>query len=476
MNKQNNDAKYLPQLSSEEKEELQKNFKTSVQKVAAEYIEKMGKVPHRPKSMAYFDGMADIFGQREKEIRDFKDQGGKVIGYVCMFAPVELILAADALPVRIDSGFYEPSKLGDRIVPVEVCPLVRSNIGLAMADLFPFLQLCDAIIVPHTCDGKTKLSEILSDSFTVWTMDVPRVKDTEQAKKFWLDDVKEIKKKIEKLTGNVISRKKLESAIRTSLNTTNAFRRLQELRKGPPVISGRDAMLVNQVGFFDDIERWTEKTNLLCDELEGKSEGSTSSASGDTGEEWFLEDQPKKEETTEPTGEKGYVAPEDTPRILLTGSPMIWPDSWKIPTLIEESNPSGIIVADELCSSDRIFYDPIGVDEGTVSDMLKAIAERYVLSCTCPCFTSEDGNQDRIDKLQTLIKDFKVDGVIYHVIRGCHLYAMEYMRIKRLLDQDDVPIYYLDTEYSREDIGQMKTRVEAFLEMLVTKSETDDLY
>jgi benzoyl-CoA reductase/2-hydroxyglutaryl-CoA dehydratase subunit BcrC/BadD/HgdB len=203
---------------------------------------------------------------------------------------------------------------------------------------------------------------------------------------------------------------------------------------------------MNQMNFFDDIPRWTEKTNLLCDELERKVK------------------------------EKSYVAPENTPRLLLTGSPMVWPDCWKTPNIIEESKPQGLIVADEFCSGDRAFIDPVGVDEGTTDDILKAIAERYVLPCTCPCFTSEDGNKDRIDKLQTMIKDYRINGVIYHVIRGCHLYAIEYMRLKRLLEKENIPMYYLDTEYSREDSGQIKTRVEAFLEMLSTKTENDDLY
>jgi benzoyl-CoA reductase/2-hydroxyglutaryl-CoA dehydratase subunit BcrC/BadD/HgdB len=235
-------------------------------------------------------------------------------------------------------------------------------------------------------------------------------------------------------------------AIETTLKATAASRRLLDLRKGSPLISGRDAMLVDQMSYFDDLKRWTEKTNLLCDELERKAV------------------------------DKSYVAAEDTPRILLTGSPMIWPDCWKIPNLIEESKPQGLIVADEFCSGDRIYYDPVGVDEGSAGDMLKAIAERYIMPCTCPCFTSEDGNQDRIDKLLTLVKDYKISGVIYHVIRGCHLYAMEYMRLKRLFEKEKIPIYYLDTEYSREDSGQMKTRIEAFLEMLATKTQTDDLY
>ena len=88
------------------------------------------------------------------------------------------------------------------------------------------------------------------------------------------------------------------------------------------------------------------------------------------------------------------------------------------------------------------------------------------MASTCPCFTSEDGNEDRINWLLTKIKDFKINGVIYYVVRGCMLYAMEYTRVKRALESMDIPIYYLDTEYTREDVGQLKTRVEAFLEML----------
>ena len=442
-----NDAKFYPVLSDEEKSELQKKFRESVTGSVTENIEKMRKVPNRAQSMAYFDGISDFFGRRGQELSAFKEKGGHIIGYGCMMAPVELILAAGAIPLRIDSGFYTPSKIGDRVVPVEVCPVIRSMVGLTMAELHPYLNLCDVIISPNTCDGKTKLFEIMGDAFEIWEMNVPRIKDTAQAKAFWYGQVKEIKEKVEKLTGNAITRKTMRNAITTTLKTTETTRRLQNIRKNSPsVISGRDAMLVEQMTFFDDITRWTEKTNLLCDELEKKVQ------------------------------EKSTVAPEETPRILLTGSPMIWPDCWKIPNLIEESRPAGIIVADELCSGDRVYFDPVGVDEGSKDDLLRAIAERYILPCTCPCFTSDNGNQDRIDKLQTLIKDFRINGVIYHVIRGCHLYAMEYMRLKRLFDRENIPIYYLDTEYSREDSGQMKTRIEAFLEMLSTKNDTDDLY
>ncbi len=436
MNSQNEEKKYMPEISEKEIEELRKTIEATSRKIVAENIEKMKKTDlNRPKGMKYFDEIAD-FATREKEIRAAKEEGKKVIGYTCLFAPIELILAADAIPVRVNSGWYDASKLGDRVVPVEVCPMVRSTIGAKMIALSPYLELSDSLISVLTCDGMTKLGEILSDYKPVWAMTLPRVKDSEQSKRLWSEEIKSAKGQIEALTGNKIKRKQLKSAIGLTQKATKAFRRLQDLRKGNPVIMGRDAMLVNQTYMWDSIKRWTEKTEALCDELEKRA------------------------------SKKNWVCPPDTPRVMVTGTPMIWPDNWKVPTLVEEANPQGVLVADELCSGERLLYDPVGVDEWSMSDMLTAIAERYLMASTCPCFTSKDGNEDRINWMLNKIKEWKIQGVIYYVVRGCMLYAMEYTRVKKVLDGIGVPVYYLDTEYTREDVGQMKTRVEAFLEML----------
>ncbi|MCW3977042.1 MAG: 2-hydroxyacyl-CoA dehydratase family protein [Candidatus Bathyarchaeota archaeon] len=436
------EMKSKPDMSDMEIEELRNAIKSASVKAITENIERMKKAwPDRPQIMQYFDEISNFFGQREEEIRTQKEAGKKVIGYTCLFTPVELILAADAVPVRVGSGWYDAAKLGDRIVPVEVCPVIRSTIGAKMVHLSPYLELSDAIISPLTCDGRTKLSEIIGADKTVWTMCPPRVKDSPQSRNLWNEEVGVIKKKIEDLTGTKITRKKLRTSIEVMQKATKAFRRLQETRKSYPVIMGRDAMLVNQTSMWDDIKRWTEKTEELCDELEKR------------------------------INQKVWACPPETSRVMVTGTPMIWPDNWKIPNLIEESEPQGLLVVDELCSGDRLLYDPVGVDEWTMSDMLDAIAEKYLLASTCPCFTSEHGNEDRINWLLDRIKEFKIDGVIYYVVRGCILYAMEYTRIKKILDHMDIPIYYLDTEYTREDVGQMKTRIEAFLEMLEARVE-----
>jgi benzoyl-CoA reductase/2-hydroxyglutaryl-CoA dehydratase subunit BcrC/BadD/HgdB len=440
MKKQSEEKRYMPEIPQKEIEELRNSIKTSSQRIIAENIEQMKKTSqNRPEAMQYFDEIANFFGKREKEIQTAKENGKKVIGYLCMFAPTELILGADAIPVRVNSGWYDASKLGDRVVPVEVCPIIRSTIGAKMISLSPYLELSDALINVTTCDGMTKLGEILSDYKPVWTMPLPRVKDSAQATRFWREELLAVKGQIEALTGNRITGKKLKASIELTQKATKAFRRLQEIRKGAPVIMGRDAMLVNQTYMWDDITRWTEKTEALCDELEKRAQ------------------------------QKIWACPPDTPRVMVTGTPMIWPDNWKVPTLIEEAKPQGVLIADELCSGERLLYDPVGVDEWSMDDMFKAISERYLMASTCPCFTSKDGNEDRINWLLTKVKEWGINGVIYYVVRGCMLYAMEYTRVKRVLDHLNIPVYYLDTEYTREDVGQLKTRVEAFLEMLTAR-------
>jgi benzoyl-CoA reductase/2-hydroxyglutaryl-CoA dehydratase subunit BcrC/BadD/HgdB len=434
--------KYMPEVTRKEIDELKTTMKVASQKVMAENIERMKKAdPKRPEAMKYFDEISNLFGKRQEEIQAEKEKGKKVIGYMCLFAPTELILAAGAIPVRVNSGWYDTSKLGDRVVPVEVCPVIRSTIGAKMIELSPFLEQSDALISVLTCDAMTKLGEILSDYKTIWGMNVPRIKDSTQSLRFWNDEIKQMKTRIEQFTGNKITRKNLKEAIEMSHRATKAFRRLQQLRKGSPVIMGRDAMLVNQTFVWDDKRRWTEKTEALCDELEKRAQ------------------------------RKDWVCAPDTPRVMITGTPMFWPDNWKLPSLVEESNPQGIIVADEQCSGERILNDPVGVDEWSMDDMLNAIGERYLMASTCPCFTSKDGNEDRINWLLNKVKEWNVQGVIYYVVRGCMLYAMEYTRVKKALDKINIPVYYLDTEYTREDVGQMKTRVEAFLEMLTARVE-----
>jgi hypothetical protein len=144
---------------------------------------------------------------------------------------------------------------------------------------------------------------------------------------------------------------------------------------------------------------------------------------------------------------------------MITGSPTVFP-TWKIPVLLEESG--GVIVMDDICTGSKELWDPTEPAYWTMNDMLIAIADKYLMN-TCACFTP---NLVRAERVVQFVKDYQVNGVIYHVLQACHIYGMEELRIEKALDKINIPLLSIETDFSQEDVEQIRTRVEAFLEMV----------
>jgi benzoyl-CoA reductase/2-hydroxyglutaryl-CoA dehydratase subunit BcrC/BadD/HgdB len=395
-----------------------------------EIFEQIEQDETRPRAMAYFDEIFRKFMQAgEGVIKAAPDQ--KVVGTYCVFVPEEIVYAAGAYPVRLCAGAYDTQELGEDFLPDVACPMVKSEMGLASMPILEFYQRCDVVALPASCHWKLKMGEMLAPFDDVHMLDVPRVKESEKAREYWLEEVKRFKERVEKLTGRRIRRKHLREAIRRIQRAQREVVRFQNLRKHiPAVILGRDALEVLNAYFYDEVDSWTAALAALNDELEERVE-------------------------------KGiHVAPPRAARILLTGSPMVFPN-WKVPFIIEDLG--GILVADEFCTSQRYLADMVSVDEGTMGDMLMAIAERYVLPCACPTFSNTIERRDRIARL---IDEYQVEGVIYHVLKGCHPYDIELKIIEKLLQEKGVPMLKIETDYSPEDVEQLRTRIEAFQETL----------
>lgn len=384
----------------------------------------------RPKAMEYFDTMADLFGPRAGEVKAFKAGGGKVVGSLCHFAPAEVVAAFGAVPVRLCSGIYEAvHPANDLLGDAGLCPLVKSTLGLKMSLASPLLEQCDIVVVPTPCDAKLKTGEILQDMVDVHMMNIPKVKATEAARKAWKEEVRSLVLALERRFGRKMKRADMKSAIGTYQRAQAAWRRFTALRmKGG--IWGRDALLVAQLSYFDDIARWTGSVNRLSDELESRP----------------------------------AVAP-DAARVFLAGSPIIWPN-WKVPSLVEESG--GVIVADELCSGTRTLYDPVVVEEWTMDGMLTALSERYVQPCSCPCFSPNTGREDNMLRR---IGESRAEGVVYHVLRGCHLNSLDATKAERVLRANRIPMLKVESEYDEGDVEQVRTRIEAFIEMIKARRE-----
>jgi benzoyl-CoA reductase/2-hydroxyglutaryl-CoA dehydratase subunit BcrC/BadD/HgdB len=399
-------------------------------RISAE-LEKLKATKNRPKSMDYFDNIAKFYGPRIKEIKKFKEGGGKVIGTFCSFVPNEIIAASGSLPLRLDCGFHEFIKpANDLLGGAGLCPLVRSTIGSKILMASPYMELCDLIISPTPCDAKLKMAEMLQDFGPVHIMNVPRAKDKEFVRKQWTEEVFNMKRTLETFTGNTITVKGLKSAIRSYQEAEFAWRKLVALRKEGNVLWGRDALLVAWLSYLDDIGRWTKKVEKLSQELEGMLKN------------------------------KVEVVDSDAPRIMLAGSPIMWPN-WKLPNIIEELG--AIVVTDELCSGTRAMYDPVVVDEWTEKSMMNAIADRYLFPCTCPCFTP---NLEREENMLNRIKEYEVEGVIFHILKGCHLNSFDAAKTSKFLKDNDMLVLKIESEYDVGDIGQIRVRVEAFLEMI----------
>ena len=430
-------GRYVRETDDLDEQELQRKAIEEYEKQSKEQRAKLMQIEDRPKSMRYFDDVARYDGPRVKELQRVKERGGHVVGTLCVFAPAEIIRAAGAEVVRLDSGQHHGVHPANELLgDAGLCPCVKSTLGgrLAGADLY--MLLADILVAPASCDGKLKLGEILEDYLPVIMMNLPRVKTGDTTAKLWVEEVLYMMRELSRLTGVEVTTANLKEAIATYNKAHMALARMDRLRRAErSPIWGRDALLVAQMALVDDIERWTQKTEALCDELEQRA------AKGE------------------------FVGSGDEARVMLAGSPIIWPN-WKVPNIIEESE--GVIVLDELCTGDRVLGDPVVTDEGTLRDMVRAVAERYFFPCTCPCFSPND---ERESRMLNLVEENNIEGVIYHALRGCHLGLLESTRLELALQRAGIPLLKVESEYDEGDVEQIRTRVEAFVEMIQARRE-----
>jgi benzoyl-CoA reductase/2-hydroxyglutaryl-CoA dehydratase subunit BcrC/BadD/HgdB len=120
------------------------------------------------------------------------------------------------------------------------------------------------------------------------------------------------------------------------------------------------------------------------------------------------------------------------------------------------------IVVDESCTGERYFRDLVDESAQQLPDMLDTIADRY-FTIDCSCFSP---NTERLDNVRRLIGDYRVDGVIHNILQYCHGYNIEAKAIDNILKGMGIPSLKIVTDYSQEASGQIRTRVEAFAELL----------
>ncbi|MDM7916097.1 MAG: double-cubane-cluster-containing anaerobic reductase [Candidatus Eisenbacteria bacterium] len=384
----------------------------------------------RPRGMEYFDFvMSEIHGLRIAELLEAKRAGRKVIGTFCLYVPEEILLAADAIAVGLCAGAEMGTAEAEQVLPRNTCALIKSFFGFKLTHVCPYVEACDFVIGETTCDGKTKAWEIFDEYKPTFVLEVPHTK-SDAARTLWRSELDRLVDKIEKEAGRKIGVEDLRRGVAIANAKRGALQRLSRLRAAPLApISGRDGLLVNQVAFYDDPIRFTEKVNALCDEIEVRMR------------------------------EGRGVAKADAPRILLSGCPMSAPN-WKVPFLIEKSG--AVIVGEESCVGERGTWNLVDEGGATREEILDRIAERY-LAIDCAVFSP---NRERPANVVEMARRLGADGVIHYGLQFCTPYIMEARKVQQALEQEKIPMLRLETDYSMEDAPQLETRIQAFLEIL----------
>lgn len=401
-------------------------------RVAASYLNRAKALSEMPDAaMPFFNTLENTYVKLQDIL---VSENRKFIGTLCVMVPAELIYAAGAMPVRLCSGSYTAYSVGDDYIPRDACPLVKAVMGFGQIKALPVFDNCSLLVAPVTCDCKKKLAGVIDSVKHTVPLHIPPLKKEDADTEVFLRELYRLIPILEKETGREITVQTLAEGINMVGRAQYEMSEFLKYRRhSPALLHGTQVMSIMNAYSYMPAGLWAEQMHRLNTELKLRLE------------------------------ENHFVGRSNQPRILVTGSPIAFPNI-KIPLLIEEMG--GILAADETCMGERGLYDPVSVIDPTFDGMMRALASRYTKPCTCPVFVD---NGQRIYRIRQMIKDHKIQGVVYHVLRGCLVYDYEYQMMEDELGKLDIPVIRVESDYNEEDVEQLRIRIEAFIELIKLK-------
>ena len=376
--------------------------------------------------LATADKYYSQYGLRAKEL---KGSGKKIIGYLSALGPVEIMTAAGVVPFRLKGNVSEAISKGDAFMETIVCPFVRNVFDAAVKGKFSFL---DGMVLPHQCDSIDRTNEVWSYNLNLpyWHyLNLPHVTDNPSVE-FTKELYRVFIGTLEKLTGQKITDEAIAKAVEAHNENRRLMRDLYALRKtNPPLISGAEVMKVLVAAMSLPVEESSALIQAVTKEVskrDAKSDGKSA-------------------------------------RIMLIGDQI---DDVAIIDAIESTGAH--MVMDDLSIGAKMYWGDVDV----TPDPVQGIAERYLRKLKIP--TTFVGSKDtypeileeRYGHMKQFISEFQVNGVILFIYKYCDPYGFEVPAMKSYIESTGTPVLYLEDEYSTSTLARMKTRIEAFLEMI----------
>lgn len=370
-----------------------------------------------------FDEYAEQRKNSFLEVMKRKKTGMPIIGVFCTFFPQELALAIGGTSVSLCAGTDETIPVAEESLPRNLCPLIKASYGFGKTDKCPYFYFSDLVVGETTCDGKKKMYEYMAEFKPVHVMQLPQTQGAE-ALAYWTKEIHKLADVLKEQFGVEVTEDKLRAAVVVKNKERSAVKAFYELMAADELpMTGLDLWhVLTGITFEMDKEKIPAKLEELKRQLD--------------------------QEGKKITGKK---------RILITGCP-IGAATEKVIKAIEDNG--GIVVAYENCGGAKAIDR--NVDE-TNPDVYEAIAEKY-LNIGCACMSP---NPNRKELLGRMIDQFKVDGVIDMHLTACTPFQVESLSVKEFCkSKKEVPYMAVETDFSKSDVGQLSTRMSAFLEML----------
>jgi benzoyl-CoA reductase subunit C len=378
--------------------------------------------------MTAIEQVEDLYSQRGKRARELHKAGKKIIGYFCCFVPEEIITALDMVPYRIQGSPSEPIDEADAFIEPMACPFARSCFNQALKDEYEFL---DGFVAPHSCDTIERMYHIWHHNKPApfnHMINVPHMMGP-SSEEFYRKELDYFISRLEEWSGQKLNKEKLKDAVKLYNKRRALLRELYELRKtSPPLVTGTEITKVIVAGMGIPAAEHIDIVKAFIAEIKKRP-------------------QPKGP---------------SVPRIFIWGNEI---DDVAFIQLVEESGAD--VVMDDLCTGTRFFWD----DVPETSDPLAGITTRYIKT-HCPRSNplqvgsrSED-LESRYSYIRNFISDWQVNGVIFYIVRYCDTCELEGPDLREYLNSLKLPVLMIEDDYSTSTIGQLRTRIQAFLEMI----------
>lgn len=379
----------------------------------------------------HFEDFAEARREGFLKVKELKDKGEKICGAFCQYTPSEIIYAAGLYQVALCGRSPDPIKTAETRLPANLCPLIKASYGHALEESCPYAYFSDVVVGETTCDGKKKMYELLGELKPMQVIHLPNVPDYERSLEMWTEEIRAFAKGLEEKFNVTITDDMLNESIEWCNKERIQAARIYELGKyDPPAITGtkmNDIMEGEQYMF--DREAKYNKINEILDQCE---------------KNWH-------------DGIYPYEPDPNRPRLIVSGGGY-GGVSAKTINVMEELG--GAIVCYEGCcgiSSRRRL-----VDEDRSRDPYVRIAEKYI---EVPCAVVSP-NYRRMDQVRETIKEWHADGYVSITLHSCNPFAIETENIRRVCEEMGIPLLHIETDFYPGDAGQIRTRIEAFLEMI----------